>query len=87
MTLRKPQTILIYSKMATTEFTIRQANVLPHLDIERDIKATKTGIFTFTLRANGGSIVDYVNYKNVKPGEHDELIQAVVSQLSPPRSH
>jgi len=81
------QTILIYLKMATTKFVIRKANVLPHLDIERDIKATKNGVFTFTLRANGGNIVDYVNYKNVKPGEHDELIRAIADQLSTPRSH
>ena len=73
--------------MAITKFVIRQANILPHLDIERDIKATKTGIFTFTLRANSGNIVDYVNYKNVKPGEHDELIRAIVSKLSPTRSN
>ena len=72
--------------MAITKYVIRQANILPHLDIERDIKATKTGIFTFTLRANSGNIVDYVNYKNVKPGEHDELIRAIVSKLSPTRS-
>ena len=73
--------------MAITKYVIRQANILPHLDIERDIKATKTGIFTFTLRANSGNIVDYVNYKNVKPGEHDELIRAIVSKLSPTRSN
>ena len=73
--------------MAITKFVIRKANILPHLDIERDIKATKTGIFTFTLRANSGNIVDYVNDKNVKPGEHDELIRAIVSKLSPTRSN
>ena len=81
------QTILIYSTMAITKFVIRKANILPHLDIERDIKATKNGVFTFTLRANSGNIVDYVNYKNIKPGEHDELIRAVVAQLSSTRSN
>jgi hypothetical protein len=51
-----------------TELNIRPHNVKPHLDIERDIKAQKEGLFTFTLRINGGNIVDYslTEYVDVK---------------------
>ena len=50
------------------ELFIRKHNVPAHLDIERDIKTKKDGLFTFTLRINGGNIVDYnlVEYVDVK---------------------
>jgi len=73
--------------MASTNFKIRQSNVMAHLDIERDIKKTKNGLFTFTLRVNSGNICDYVNYKNVKPEEYSQLIQAVVKQFSTSRNN
>jgi len=38
---------------------IREHNVPAHLDIEKDIKDTFNGLFTFTLRVNNGNIVDY----------------------------
>ena len=36
--------------------------------VERDIKLKKDGLFTFTLRVNGGNIVDYslTEYVDVK---------------------
>ena len=56
--------------MATTKYdlSIREHNVPAHLDIERDIKLKKDGLFTFTLRVNGGNIVDYslMEYVDVK---------------------
>jgi len=56
--------------MASTkyELSIRKHNIPAHLDIERDIKLKKDGLFTFTLRINGGNIVDYslMEYVDVK---------------------
>jgi len=58
------------TKMATTKYdlSIREHNIPAHLDIERDIKLKKDGLFTFTLRVNGGNIVDYslMEYVDVK---------------------
>lgn len=42
------------------ELSIRQHNLRPHLDIERDIESKRNGQFTFILRVNNGNIVDYV---------------------------
>lgn len=41
------------------DLNIRKYNVRAHLDIEKDIEKTGNGLFTFTLRINGGNIVDY----------------------------
>lgn len=38
---------------------ISRHNQQPHIDIENDIQARKNGLFTFILRINNGSIVDY----------------------------
>lgn len=48
--------------------TIRQANIQAHDDIETDILNEQSGLLTFTLRINGGNIVDYnvVKYVNVR---------------------
>jgi len=50
------------------ELSVRKHNVTAHLDIEKDIKIKKNGLFTFTLRINGGNIVDYslVEYVDIK---------------------
>ena len=41
------------------DLSIRNHNVQPHLDIEKDIKAHKDGLMTFTIRINNGNITDY----------------------------
>jgi len=61
-------------------FLVRKNNVVPHLDIERDIKAQKDGIFTMTLRVNQGNIVDYVNYINTSPGEYEAIFTASITE-------
>ena len=50
------------------DLKIREHNVQAHVDIESDIQEKKTGQMTFTLRLNGGNIVDYslVEYVNVR---------------------
>jgi len=50
------------------DYKIREHNIRPHVDIEVDIMAKQNGLMTFTLRVNGGNIVDYspVEYINVK---------------------
>lgn len=47
---------------------MQEANVPAHLDIEDDIKKQKNGLLTFSLRVNGGKIVDYTKteYVNAK---------------------
>ena len=47
---------------------IRQHNIKPHADIEVEIIQKQTGRMTFTLRINGGNIVDvsFVQYVDVK---------------------
>jgi hypothetical protein len=52
------------------DLTIRERNIVPHIDIEKDIKETGDGLFTFTLRVNNGNIVDYVNFKNIQPKDN-----------------
>lgn len=50
------------------ELNIRSANLRAHADIEVDILGKKTGQMTFTVRVNGGNIVDYslVEYVDAK---------------------
>lgn len=50
------------------ELTIREHNILPHINIEEEIQLKGNGQMTFTLRINGGNIVDFslVEYVNVK---------------------
>ena len=47
---------------------IREHNIKPHADIEVDIMNKKEGRMTFTLRINGGNIVDFslVEYVDMK---------------------
>jgi hypothetical protein len=42
-------------------------NVLPHLDLEDDIRTQKNGLFTITIRLNNGNIVDYNLTEYVDP--------------------
>lgn len=56
--------------------TIRQANIQAHDDMETDILTQQNGLYTFTLRINGGNIVDYnvVQYVDVNEYTTDPLI-------------
>lgn len=45
--------------MPNYDLTIRKHNLKPHLDIEEEIKKKQNGLFTFTIRINGGNIVDF----------------------------
>jgi len=57
---------------------IREHNIKPHADIEVDIMNKKNGPVTFTLRLNGGNIVDYnlVEYVDVEK-KYGELRKAI----------
>ncbi|NCN25997.1 hypothetical protein GW915_00325 [bacterium] len=50
------------------DFAMREYNIPAHVDIEADIQDKGTGQITFTLRINGGNIVDMsvVEYVSVK---------------------
>lgn len=51
----------------TKDFTMREYNIPAHVDVEEDIQRRKSGQITFTLRINGGNIVDvsFVEYVDV----------------------
>jgi hypothetical protein len=38
---------------------IDERNVIPHIDIEKDIEKKQNGLFTFILRLDEGKITDY----------------------------
>lgn len=59
---------------------IREHNRQAHTDIEEDIQERRNGLFTFTLRVNGGNIVDYnlteyVNARNKYGGIKKVIVQ------------
>lgn len=64
-------------------FEIRQHNIKPHVDIEQDIAKKKNGQVTFTLRINGGNIVDYnlVEYVDIKR-KYGQLKRVVVEEYT-----
>jgi len=47
------------------DLSIRQQNIQPHLDIEREVQAKKNGLLTFILRVNAGNIADFAVIENV----------------------
>lgn len=49
------------------QLDISKQNIQPHLDIEKEIETTKTGLLTFILRVNNGNVVDFsvVEYVDV----------------------
>lgn len=64
------------------DLSIRDHNLEPHLDIEKDIDSKKNGLFTFILRVNNGNIVDYVvlEYKDAR--QYLQLKKIVVQEYS-----
>lgn len=57
-------------------FKVKAQNIPCHLDIERDLKGQRNGVFTFTLRVNQGQIMDYVNYNNPAASEYSAIFNA-----------
>lgn len=53
---------------------INQHNIKPHLDIERDIKAKKDGLFTFTLRISQGNIEDYAQFETIDIRDYEGVL-------------
>jgi len=62
---------------------IRKHNIKAHTDIEMDIMKKQDGQMTFTLRINGGNIVDYnlVEYINVRQ-KYGDVSRLVVEKPS-----
>jgi hypothetical protein len=58
------------------DFNLNKANIPCHLDIEKDIKLQKNGVFTFTIRTNQSIIQDYVCYSNATANEYNSIISA-----------
>ena len=69
---------------------IRSHNIKAHADIEVDIIKRKNGQMTFTLRINGGNIVDYslVEYVDVKTkyGGLNKVTPVIKRKPSVPRT-
>jgi len=59
------------------DFNVKIKNIPCHLDIARDIKEQKDGVFTFTVRINQQLIQDYVNYSNPAASEYTAILSAV----------
>jgi hypothetical protein len=66
--------------MVKYSFKVRAKNVPCHLDIEKDLKVQKDGIFTLTIRVNQGNIMDYVNYRNIGTSEYRAFLVPFSSQ-------
>lgn len=62
------------------ELVISPQNEKPHTDIEHDIEAKKNGLFTFTLRVNGGKIVDYNVIEYVDARKYISLSKVIVEE-------
>jgi hypothetical protein len=68
--------------MTNEALNIREYNKRAHLDIEKDIQTQKNGLFTFTLRVNGGNIVDYSVTEYVGPAKYLKLRAVTYQELS-----
>lgn len=67
------------------DLQINQHNIKPHLDIERDIKDTKEGLFTFNLRVSQGNIEDYAQFRTVSVVEYRSISFTLAEQPHIPR--
>lgn len=69
--------------MSTYQLKIRESNKAAHIDIEKDIQERRNGLFTFTLRVNGGNIADYnvTEYVNAKE-RYLRLESIVITELA-----
>jgi hypothetical protein len=56
------------------ELAIAPQNIKPHLDIENELQAKRTGLFTFTIRINSGNIVDLAIIENVDTRTYSQRI-------------
>jgi hypothetical protein len=61
------------------ELSIRRHNIQPHLDIEKEIQRKQDGLFTFTIRVNGGNICD-IAITEVVDVRSKYLTQSVVTE-------
>lgn len=68
------------------DFNVNTRNIPCHLDVERDLKVQKDGLFTFTLRVNQGCIMDYVNYRNPAASEYGAIFSSVGTECKITRS-
>jgi len=61
------------------ELSIKEQNIQPHLDIEKELQYKKNGLFTFVIRVNSGNIVDLSILENVNV-KQDYLTQTIIVQ-------
>jgi hypothetical protein len=61
---------------------IKSCNEQAHLDIEQDMQVKKNGLFTFILRVNNGTIVDYNVMECIDATKYDGLEQGIIEELT-----
>ena len=64
------------------ELSIRDHNVKPHLDIEKEIDLKKNGLFTFQLRVNNGNIVDFLLFEYKDARHYLQLKKIVIEEYT-----
>lgn len=64
------------------QLDIAKQNIQPHLDIEKEIETTKTGLLTFILRVNNGNVVDFSIVEYVDVAMYLILQKVVVQEIA-----
>lgn len=63
------------------DLSIKQENIQPHLDIEKEIQLKQDGLFTFVIRVNSGNIVDLSILENINVQR--EYLTTIIVQKFP----
>lgn len=61
---------------------LKDQNLRPHLDIEKDIQTQKNGLFTFVIRISSGNVVDYEVVEYVDGREYLQLKSVTFTELT-----
>lgn len=67
------------------DLSIKQENIQPHLDIEKEIQLKQDGLFTFVIRVNSGNIVDLSILENINVKR--EYLTTIIVQKFPVSSY
>lgn len=61
---------------------IREGNIEPHLDIEKEISKKKNGLFTCIIRCNAGNIVDVVLMEYANATDYLQLKSVIIEEFA-----
>lgn len=62
--------------------TIREGNIEPHLDIEKEISKKKSGLFTCIIRCNAGNIVDVVLMEYANATDYLQIKSVIIEEYT-----